>query len=153
MKLSEVPVGVTVEVQEILQSDVSSKLRAIGIFPGVKIQVVKEAPMGDPRIYRIFKKLISLRNNEADLVEVKIIEDTPLPATFVEPGTYKIVSIDAGIMATRELNKCGIVVGSIIEILPSRKVKTNIGTFDIGWGKLAKIKVIKVKDFEKSKSM
>ncbi|HOJ94555.1 MAG TPA: FeoA domain-containing protein, partial [Fervidobacterium nodosum] len=41
MKLSEVPIGAIVEVKRVLPSDISPKLRAVGILPGVRIEVIK----------------------------------------------------------------------------------------------------------------
>lgn len=146
MKLSEVPIGAVVEVKRVLQSDISPKLRAVGILPGVRIEVIKAAPMGDPRLYKVFNKTISLRDAEADLVEVELIEEIPLPATFVEPGIYKVVNILAGRIARSSLSRCGIIENETIEILPDRRVKTSVGIFDIGFGRLSKVMVTKIRD-------
>ncbi len=146
MKLSEVPIGAVVEVKRVLHSDISPKLRAVGILPGVKIEVIKAAPMGDPKLYKVFNKTISLRNAEADLVEVELVEEIPLPATYVEPGIYKVVNILAGRIAGSALNRCGIAENEIVEILPDRRVKTSVGIFDIGFGRLSKVVVTKIKN-------
>lgn len=144
MKLSEVPVGVTVEVIKVFPSEITPRLRAVGILPGVRIQVVKAAPMNDPRIYRIFNKLISLRNNEAYLVNVQIVENTALPASFVSPGEYRVTEIRAGRIARNMLEKIGIVEGSNVKIKPDKRVVTMKGEFEIGFGKLAKIFVVPI---------
>ncbi|MCX7654246.1 MAG: ferrous iron transport protein A [Fervidobacterium sp.] len=146
MRLSEVPVGTVVEVRKLYKSDILPKLRAVGILPGVKIQIVKAAPMGDPKIYKVFNKLISLRNSEAEVVEVDIIQDQPLPATFVEPGKYVVVNIQAGKMSRYLLSKCGIVEGALIEIKEDKKIVTSVGTFDIGFGRLSKVFVSPAKN-------
>lgn len=144
MRLSEVPIGATVEVTELYPSEISPKLRAVGILPGVRIEIIKAAPMNNPRIYKIFNKLISLRNNEAYHVEVQVVENTPLPASFVSPGYYKVVNIEAGKMARSFFEKYGIVEGITLNILADRKIVTPNGTFEIGFGKLAKILVVPV---------
>lgn len=148
MRLSEVPVGAIAKVKRLYQSDISAKLRAVGILPGVKIEVVKAAPMGDPKIYKVFSKLISLRNSEAEVVEVEIVENQPLPATFVEPGKYKVVEIKAGRMARFALEKCGVIEGETIEITSDKMVITSVGTFDIGFGKLSKVLVLPISSGE-----
>ncbi|MEN3043130.1 MAG: FeoA family protein [Fervidobacterium sp.] len=139
MRLSEVPVGTVVEVRKLYRSDILPKLRAVGILPGVKIEIIKAAPMGDPRIYKVFDKLISLRNSEAEIVEVDIIQDQPLPATFVKPGKYVVVKIQAGKMSRYLLSRCGIIEGALIEIKEDKKIVTSAGTFDIGFGRLSKV--------------
>lgn len=148
MRLSEVPVGAIVEVKKLYQSDISAKLRAVGILPGVKIEVIKAAPMGDPKIYKVFNKLISLRNSEAEVVEVAIIENQPLPANFVEPGKYRVIEIKAGRIARFSLERCGIIEGATIEITSDKMVVTSVGTFDIGFGKLSKVFVLPVSSQE-----
>ncbi|MFN3691301.1 MAG: ferrous iron transport protein A [Fervidobacterium sp.] len=148
MRLSEVPVGVTVEVVKLFPSEISPRLRAVGILPGVRIHVVKAAPMNNPRIYKIFNKLISLRNNEAYFVDVQIVENTPLPASFVSPGDYKVMEIRAGRIARSALERIGIVEGETLKITPDKKVVTQKGKFDIGFGKLAKIFVLPTENAE-----
>jgi ferrous iron transport protein A len=142
VKLSEVPVGAKVMVKDVEESEISPKLRAIGILPGVTITVVKNAPMGDPRMYKVFNKLISLRQSEASLVEVEILRDSVIPLSSATPGLYKVKQILGGYIVRRWLSKVGITEGSTIKLLSDRRVGTSLGTFDIGFGKLSKILVI-----------
>jgi len=142
VKLSEAPVGAKVMVKDVEESEISPKLRAIGILPGVTITVVKNAPMGDPRMYKVFDKLISLRQSEASLVEVEILRDSVIPLACATPGLYKVKQILGGYIIHRWLSKVGITEGSIIRLLGDRRVVTSLGTFDIGFGKLSKILVI-----------
>lgn len=142
MKLSEVPVGARVVVKNVEESEISPKLRAIGILPGVTITVVKNAPMGDPRMYKVFNKLISLRQSEASLVEVEILKDSVIPLFIAVPGLYKVKQILGGYGVHRWLSKIGITEGSTIKLLEDRRVVTPLGTFVIGFGKLSKILVI-----------
>jgi len=142
VKLSEVPVGARVVVKNVEESEISPKLRAIGILPGVTITVVKNAPMGDPRMYKVFNKLISLRQSEASLVEVEILKDSVIPLSIAVPGLYKVKQILGGYGVHRWLSKIGITEGSTIKLLEDRRVVTPLGTFIIGFGKLSKILVI-----------
>ncbi|ODN29859.1 iron transporter FeoA [Fervidobacterium thailandense] len=145
MKLSDVPENVTVDVIGLEESEITPRLRAVGILPGVRLEVLKSAPLGDPRMYRVFNKVISLRNSEASLVRVKISDDSPLPLLNVPPGDYVVVRIDGGWMLRSRLAAIGIVEGSAITLLPDGKIKTAAGEFDIGFGRMAKVFVKKVR--------
>ena len=145
MKLSEAPTGVQVEVLHIEESDITPRLRGIGILPGIKIEVLKNAPMGDPRMYRVFSKVITLRNSEANLIEVQVSEDSPLPLTFVRPGDYKVEYIVGGKIARMNLASIGIVEGAVIRLLGDRRVQTDKGIYDVGFGKLSKVHVLPMK--------
>ncbi|HCI29634.1 MAG TPA: FeoA family protein [Fervidobacterium sp.] len=145
MKLSEAPTGVQVEVLHIEESDITPRLRGIGILPGIKIEVLKNAPMGDPRMYRVFSKVITLRNSEANLIEVQVSEDSPLPLTFVRPGDYKVEYIEGGKIARMNLASIGIVEGAVIRLLGDRRVQTDKGIYDVGFGKLSKVHVLPMK--------
>ncbi len=142
MKLSEAPTGVQVEVIHIEESDITPRLRGIGVLPGIKIEVLKSAPMGDPRMYRVFSKVITLRNSEADLIEVQTSENSPLPLTFVSPGNYRVENIEGGRIVRINLYRLGILEGAIIKLLEDRKVQTAKGVYDVGFGKLRKVYVV-----------
>lgn len=141
VKLSEVPVGASTVVKHVRDSDISPKLRAIGILPGVKVTVIKSAPMGDPRMYKVFNKIISLRQSEAELVEVDLLTDSVFPLSHAVPGQYVVNEIVGGFGIHRWLSRIGITKGTTVTLLPNRKVVTTLGTFDIGFGKLSKILV------------
>lgn len=145
LKLSDVPENVTVEVTDLEDSEITPRLRAVGILPGVRLEVLKAAPLGDPRMYRVFNKVISLRNSEASLVRVKISDDSPLPLLNVPPGDYVVVRIDGGWMLRNRLAMVGIAEGCTITLLPDGRVKTTAGEFDLGFGRMAKVFVRKVK--------
>ncbi len=150
MRLSEVPVGAEAIVEKVGESEISPRLRAIGILPGVSITVIKSAPMGDPRMYKVFNKIITLRQSEAELIEVKLEQESSLPLSYVAPGEYIVKELRVGIMARKFFEKCGIVENSKISLLQDRRVKTPTGLYDIGLGKLSKIYVVQAKDFDKS---
>ncbi|MEJ5257395.1 MAG: FeoA family protein [Fervidobacterium sp.] len=153
MRLSEVPVGAEAIVEKVGESEISPRLRAIGILPGVSITVIRSAPMGDPRMYKVFNKIITLRQSEAELIEVKLQQESSLPLSYVAPGEYIVKELRAGIMARRFFEKCGIVENSKLLLLPDRRVKTPTGLYDIGLGKLSKIYVVPVKDYKMTESL
>lgn len=51
-----------------------SRLYALGLYPGVWVDVLHVAPFGDPMQVRVGQTLISIRRREATLVEVKAAE-------------------------------------------------------------------------------
>lgn len=54
-----------------LDEDSRCRLLSLGIYPGVKIEVLRTAPMGDPLQVRSGSTLISIRKREARLIEVQ----------------------------------------------------------------------------------
>ena len=48
-----------------------SRLREIGLLPGVKIRLVRRAPLGDPLEISFRGSLFSLRRQEAERIEVR----------------------------------------------------------------------------------
>ncbi|MCP4412446.1 MAG: ferrous iron transport protein A [Gammaproteobacteria bacterium] len=57
-----------------IQSDnpeVRCRLLTLGLYPGVEIEVLRRAPMGDPLQVRSGTTLLSIRQHEADGIEVE----------------------------------------------------------------------------------
>ena len=52
--------------------DFQSRLYALGLYPGVTVDVLHIAPLGDPMQVRVGHTLISIRQREAALVEVEV---------------------------------------------------------------------------------
>lgn len=51
--------------------DVSARLMEMGLFEGVRIQLLRRAPMGDPIEFQIGDYRLSLRRSDASQVEVE----------------------------------------------------------------------------------
>lgn len=43
---------------------------AMGVYPGVEVETLRSAPLGDPTEYRVKGYCLSLRRAEANLIEV-----------------------------------------------------------------------------------
>jgi ferrous iron transport protein A len=70
--LAELPVGARATVVRIEGIDeVSCRLMEMGLTPGVELQVVGVAPLGDPLELELRGYRLSLRKSEAANVEVK----------------------------------------------------------------------------------
>jgi len=52
--------------------DFQSRLYALGLYPGVEVNVLHIAPLGDPMQVRVGHTLLSIRRKEASLVEVEV---------------------------------------------------------------------------------
>ncbi|HZK19218.1 MAG TPA: ferrous iron transport protein A [Treponemataceae bacterium] len=74
MTLKDVKPGQTCKVLKVHKGEESIHYRIfdMGITPGVEIKMIKTAPLGDPIEVVLRGYNLSLRKNEAELVEVKI---------------------------------------------------------------------------------
>ena len=57
----------------VCESDDCERIEEMGITPGEPIEIVRYAPMGDPIEVKIRGYLLSLRKQEAELIEVGLI--------------------------------------------------------------------------------
>jgi ferrous iron transport protein A len=76
-KLSDLPIGATAVVHS-LQSGLPSltRLREFGLLPGVKVQLIRKAPLGDPMEISVRGSMLSVRRTEAEAIEVTVTEET-----------------------------------------------------------------------------
>ncbi len=51
--------------------EIQSRLYALGLFPGVMVKVLRLAPFGDPIQIKVGNALLSIRKQEAALIEVE----------------------------------------------------------------------------------
>jgi len=54
-------------------SEVQGRLLTLGLYPGVQIEVLRRAPMGDPLQVRAGSTLLSIRLHEAEGIDVEVI--------------------------------------------------------------------------------
>lgn len=55
--------------------ELGRRIRDMGLMPGAELEVVGRAPLKDPVALRLQGFTLSLRNNEANYIMVKPIED------------------------------------------------------------------------------
>ena len=53
-------------------AELRSRLYALGIIPGSKVEVLRFAPLGDPMQIKVGNSLISIRKSEAKVIEVEL---------------------------------------------------------------------------------
>jgi ferrous iron transport protein A len=58
---------------ESVSIELQSKLYALGIFPGVEIKVLRQAPLGDPLQVRVGPSLLSIRKRDAAFIDVDMV--------------------------------------------------------------------------------
>ncbi|MES2390668.1 MAG: FeoA family protein [Acidobacteriota bacterium] len=64
--LSDAKIGTTGTVDSIdLPEEISHYLAHLGFLPGIRFEVLRHAPAGDPRVYRIDGVEVGLRNETA----------------------------------------------------------------------------------------
>ena len=51
--------------------EVQSRFYALGLYPGVTLKVLREAPLGDPIQVKLDHSLLSIRKRDAALVQVE----------------------------------------------------------------------------------
>jgi len=51
--------------------ELQSRLYALGLYPGVRVDVLRFAPAGDPIQIRVGGTLLSIRKSEANLISVE----------------------------------------------------------------------------------
>lgn len=73
-KLSEIRDGQSVVVRSIRESALRVKLMEMGLVEGKSLQVLYHAPLGDPMAIDVEGYVLSLRLDEAGLVDVELQE-------------------------------------------------------------------------------
>lgn len=71
VRLSELETGSEAVVRSFVSGDISlMRLREMGVLPGTRIKLVRRAPLGDALEISVRGSLLSVRKQEADLIEV-----------------------------------------------------------------------------------
>ncbi len=71
-RLSELEVGQTAEIVKIgAVGEIKRRLMEMGLVAGVKVEVERLAPLGDPVEVKVMGYHLSLRKSEAAEIEVK----------------------------------------------------------------------------------
>lgn len=74
IKLSELKPGQKAIIKNFTNAETYLKLMEMGCVPGERVLLEKVAPFGDPISVKISGYLLSLRLNEAEGVEVELID-------------------------------------------------------------------------------
>lgn len=70
--LAELPLGMRARVAKVLGVDeISVRLMEMGLTPGVELQLVGTAPLGDPLELELRGYRLSIRRSEAARVEIE----------------------------------------------------------------------------------
>ena len=52
--------------------ELGRRIREMGLVPGTEITIKQRAPLNDPVALRVMDGTLTLRNNEADFIEVEV---------------------------------------------------------------------------------
>ena len=74
LTLNKVNPDTTCMVKSVADSPFRAKLADMGLIPGNEVKVLFRAPLGDPIALEVSDYVLSLRNDEASLVEVEEIK-------------------------------------------------------------------------------
>ena len=69
-KMNKNQVGTIVAVK--VAGELGRRIREMGLVPGTQIVIQGRAPLNDPVALRVMGGTLTLRNNEADLIEVEV---------------------------------------------------------------------------------
>ncbi len=73
LALSDAKVGSAGVVERVdLPDEVSDYLAHLGFLPGTSVEILRRAPAGDPRVYRIDGVEVGLRNETAQHIFLKV---------------------------------------------------------------------------------
>ena len=76
LALSDATVGSAGVVERVdLPEEVSHYLAHLGFLPGTSVEILRRAPAGDPRVYRIDGVEVGLRNETAKHIFLKLTTD------------------------------------------------------------------------------
>lgn len=146
MRLSQVPPGVRVKVLSMnLSGDIQNRLVGMGLIPGVIVEVVKVAPLGDPIVFSLNGREITLRKKEAEGIEVEPVDEViPLYLAMFEDGEYEVIDVFRGRRFLEKMKKLGVFPGERLRVkdgIPHLKDKV----IPLGKGEALKILVKVVK--------
>lgn len=140
MSLYEVPIGFEAKILSVPEDAKGNKLLSIGFVPGNKVKVVSCAPLGDPRVYMVMGKLVTLRNDEAKQILVSLEDGVELLSNVVE-GVWKVVYLVGGHRLKEKLDSMGIDVGKTVKVVSNGIVETEKGIFKMGIGMARRVLV------------
>jgi len=71
--LTQVPIGSAARVVAVNGTNrIARRLMEMGVIPGVRLEVLKTAPFGDPIEVRVRGYNLAMRRSEADAIEVAV---------------------------------------------------------------------------------
>lgn len=70
--LDQIQTNVTTRISKLKDHVLSPKLTDMGLFPGKEIKILFKAPFGDPIAVQIDNFTLSLRKDEARLIEIEV---------------------------------------------------------------------------------
>lgn len=74
MKLTELDIGQIARISSIDESPFKEKLQEMGCVSGVLVKPILKAPFGDPVAYELEEYTLSMRKNEAETINVKLLD-------------------------------------------------------------------------------
>jgi len=118
VRLSEAAVGTKVRIVNThFPPDLQNRILGLGFVPGSIVEVIREAPLGDPKVYLVKGKMVTLRNDEASLIEVEPVSRL-IPLSMAEVGKrYVVRRFAGGSFFLSRMASLGIKLGSVVQVL------------------------------------
>ncbi|HCZ05521.1 MAG: ferrous iron transport protein [Thermotogota bacterium] len=117
MRLSESIEGMAVKVVDLdAPPELRERLLGLGFVPGQTVIIGEAAPLGDPRVYIVGGKLVTLRDVEAQKIKILPIVDL-IPLEMAKPGLYEVEDLTGGHRFRQKMEALGIKKGTKIRVI------------------------------------
>ena len=76
MTLIDLKPGQSARIHQIShhQDNLANKVISLGLFPGESVEILRQAPLGDPLQVKVGSTLVSVRKQDAQMVSVVVEE-------------------------------------------------------------------------------
>ncbi|BEU88360.1 FeoA family protein [Selenomonas sp. TAMA-11512] len=75
MTLKEGKTGQVLRIEKLGESPLKQRLMTMGLIPGTRIKILRSAPLGDPIAIGIRSYSLSMRRDDAALIDVTLVEE------------------------------------------------------------------------------
>lgn len=108
-----------------LPVEVRERLCGLGFVSGEEVELVKIAPFGDLKVFRIKGTNVTLRNDIAMWI---LVETSSIPLSSARPGEYVVSLINGGWGLRERMRQCSIQEGTTIRVLENstRKIEVEV---------------------------
>lgn len=110
-----------------LPGEIRERLCGLGFVSGEEVQLLKIAPLGDPKVFRIKGTNVTLRDDIAMWI---LVETGSVPLSYVGKGKYVVNVINGGWGLRERLGQLEIREGTEIEVIDTLARKLQIKVRD-----------------------
>ena len=108
-----------------LPVEVRERLCGLGFVNGEEVELVKIAPFGDPKVFRIKGTNVTLRNDIAMWI---LVETSSIPLSSAQPGEYLVSLINGGWGLRERMRQYSIQEGATVKVVENsiRRIEVEV---------------------------